>query len=562
MTRGPRLRLCGAFLSVACLSWSCGGDSNVVVDGPLVEIGNWSADTAELISYRSKLPDSMLPAGNNEENIRSLLSSLVDRRLMMLEGEALGYHRDPAFSERQYRLLSKHLIETLSRQVVGQKVQVTEAEVDSIYRLYHWDREILPAHILSATREDALDVIRLLDQGRDFAEVARERSIAADADNGGFLGQYFSPSDAVKEFVDAAHGLPVGEFTREPVRTRDGYEVIKVLDDTSVPLDNVRQQLTRGIYFGKFANERREYVAALEQKHGAVFHVEGVHALVRAATDATQAEGAAASLPVITFGKTHVLDVADVRRFIVDNARLQSNADETGVIEILTSRVLADSLLVLEAQSLGLDTAAEYTEYRDSLYRRMLVTFLRKRQVLELITISEADVQAEYESKKDSYKKPDQINGREILLATRAEADGVVTKLRKGESASDLVRAYSLRPGAVRTEGHVHIGANDADRWGNHFDAVWNVSSGDIVGPLEMADGFVVLQIDAVQKGQLRSLDDMRQGLTHQLKLFGQYEAFEVFIEQLRQKYGDRVVWHDDRITALAEHPPWEESAP
>ena len=65
MTRGPRLRLCGAFLSVACLSWSCGGDSNVVVDGPLVEIGNWSADTAELISYRSKLPDSMLPAGNN-----------------------------------------------------------------------------------------------------------------------------------------------------------------------------------------------------------------------------------------------------------------------------------------------------------------------------------------------------------------------------------------------------------------------------------------------------------------------------------------------------------------
>jgi peptidyl-prolyl cis-trans isomerase C len=562
MTTGPRLRLRGALVAVAALAWSCGNDASVVVNGPLVEIGDWSADTAELISYRGKLPESLLPTGENEEVIRSLLVSLIDRRIMILEGEALGYHRDPEFVDRQYRLLSKRLIETLSRQVVGQKVQVTEAEVDSMYRTYHWDREILPAHILSATAEDALEVIRLLDQGRDFAEVARERSIAADADRGGFLGQYFGPNDAVSEFVDAAHGLPVGEYTRTPVRTRDGYEVIKVLDATSVPLDNVRQQLTRGIYYGKFAVERRGYVAALQKKHGVVFHVDGVDALVRAATDAAEAEGAAAALPVITFGETHSLNVADVRRFIVDNARLRGGADEAQVIQILTSRVLSDSLLVLEAQATGVDTADDYTEYRDGLYRRMIVTFLRKRKVLEQITISEADVRQEYERGKEGFSKPDQVNAREILVATRGEADAVARRLREGEAAVDLVRTLSLRSGAARSEGHVHIGANDADRWGDHFNTVWDVSEGDVVGPLEMTDGFLVLQIEAVEKGQLRSFEEMRLGLTHRLKLTGQYEAFEKYIEQLRQQYADRVVWHDDRITSLAEHPPWEEVAP
>jgi len=544
------------------MAWSCGSDSGVAVSGPLVDIGDWGADAAELISYRGKLPESMLPTGSNEEIIRSLLSSLVDRRIMILEGEELGYNRDPEFVDRRHRLLCKRLIETLSRQVIGQKVEVTEAEVEQMYRTYHWDREILPAHILSATEEDALEVIRLLDQGRDFAEVARERSTAADADRGGFLRQYFSPNDAVSEFVEFAHGLPVGEYTRKPVRTRDGYEVIKVLDATNVPLDNVRQQLTRGIYMGKFVANRREFVTALQKKYGVIFHVDGIGALVRAATDAKEAEGAAATLPVITFDESHTLNVTDVRRFIVDNARLKSAADPAQVIEILTTSMLSDSLMVREARAQGLDTTTEYNEYRDNLYRRMIVTFLRKRKVLEQIKISEADVRREYERGGEGFNKPDQINAREILLETRVEADAVATRLREGEAAADLVRTRSRRPGALRNEGHVHIGAKDTERWGEHFDTVWNVAAGDIVGPLQMADGFLVLKIEAVEKNQLRSFEDMRLGLTHRLKLTGQYEAFETYIEELRQRYAARVVWHDDRIASLAKRPPWEEATP
>jgi hypothetical protein len=52
----------------------------------------------------------------------------------------------------------------------------------------------------------------------------------------------------------------------------------------------------------------------------------------------------------------------------------------------------------------------------------------------------------------------------------------------------------------------------------------------------------------------------MRLGLTHRLKLRRQYRAFEGYIEELRQRFADRVVWHSDRIKALAERPPWGES--
>jgi peptidyl-prolyl cis-trans isomerase C len=559
MAVGSRLRLVSALVALAAGTWSCGSDSPAVVNGPLVEIGQWGADTADLISYRGKLPESLLPKGTDEEIVRNLLKSLVDRRIMIVEGEALDYHRDPEFAGRQYRLLSKRLIETVSQRVVSPNVLVSEAEVEEMYRTYHWDREILPAHILSTTQEDALEVIRLLDQGRDFAELARERSVAPDADKGGFLGQYFGPGDAIGELADAAHGLPIGEFTRTPVRTRDGYEVVKVLDASPIPLEDVRQQLTRGIFLGKFVSERRVFITALQQKFSVIFHADGIDSLSQAAARSSEIDGPTASLPVITFGESHVLTIDDVQRFAVENARLRADPTSAQVIEILTTRVLADSLLVLEAQATGLDTAAEFVEYRDNLYRRMIVTFLRKRKVLETIKISEADVREAYEAGKAGFKKPDQINAREILLGTRAEADAVIKRLQQGEDVGALVSSLSLRPGATRSEGHVHVGAKDGDRWGKHFDTVWNAAAGSIVGPLDMPDGFLLLHIDAVEKDQLRSFRDMALGLQHRLRLSGQYQAFEAYIEELRQRYADRVVWHDDRIAALAANLPWSE---
>lgn len=567
MAKGFRLRPRGILVAVAgticaTLIWSCGGDEPVDMTAPLVEIGDWSANTADLVAYRGKLPASLQPQGSDEDMIRSLLASLIDQRIMVVEGEALGYHEDSEFVERQNRLLHKRLVEGLSQLIVGRKVQVTEAEVEEMYHTYNWDREILPAHILSATEADALEVIRLLDQGGDFDQIARQRSIAADADRGGFLGQYFGPNDAAGELVDAAHGLPIGEYTRKPVRTQDGFEVIKVVDATTVPLQDVVQQLTRGIYMGKFVTERREFVAALQQKYNVIFHTDGIDALVRSATDASQAEGDAADLPAITFADSHVLTVADVSRFIVDNARLQQTSDETAVIEILTGRVLADSLLLLESRSVGLDTLAEFTEYRDNLYRRMIVTFLRKRKVLEQISISPEDVRKVYEEGKAGYKKPDQINGSEILLTTRAEAETIVAKLRQGADPTELVVTHSQRPGSARSEGHVHIGAGDAERWGEHFDTVWEVEPGDVVGPLEMADGFVVLHISAVEKDRLRSFDEMRLGLTHRLKMNRQYQAFEVYIDELRQQYEPQVRWQQDNVRRLAARPPWNITLP
>lgn len=70
-------------------------------------------------------------------------------------------------------------------------------------------------------------VLEQLNQGKDFAELAKEKSDdPGTAANG---GEYeFSPGEPVPEFEAAAKALKPGEYTKEPVKTTYGYHLIKM----------------------------------------------------------------------------------------------------------------------------------------------------------------------------------------------------------------------------------------------------------------------------------------------------------------------------------------------
>lgn len=75
-------------------------------------------------------------------------------------------------------------------------------------------------------KKKAKDLIKQLNDGADFATLAKENSDdPGSAANGGDLG-YFNKGEMVKEFEDAAYGLKVNEYTKEPVKTSYGYHII------------------------------------------------------------------------------------------------------------------------------------------------------------------------------------------------------------------------------------------------------------------------------------------------------------------------------------------------
>lgn len=81
------------------------------------------------------------------------------------------------------------------------------------------------SHILLNSEQDALDIITLLDDGRDFAELAMEFSTGPSGPSGGDLG-CGATAGYVPEFSDGARQTGIG--VSAPVQSQFGFHVIEV----------------------------------------------------------------------------------------------------------------------------------------------------------------------------------------------------------------------------------------------------------------------------------------------------------------------------------------------
>ncbi|MFC3607347.1 SurA N-terminal domain-containing protein [Stutzerimonas tarimensis] len=161
------------------------------------------------------------------------------------------------------------------------QVEVDEAQVEALYRrqIANLAEQRRAAHILVETDGDVSDadaraqveaIRQRLEQGEDFAELARELSQdAGSADEGGDLG-YAGPGVYDQEFEDALYALSEEEVS-EPVRTEFGWHLIQLLgvQAPEIPaLETVRLELERQI---RAEQVEQRFVEASKRLEGAAY---------------------------------------------------------------------------------------------------------------------------------------------------------------------------------------------------------------------------------------------------------------------------------------------------
>jgi parvulin-like peptidyl-prolyl isomerase len=87
--------------------------------------------------------------------------------------------------------------------------------------------KISAQHILVEQKFEAEDLLKKLEQGESFEQLAKDFSSCGSAADGGNLGE-FGKGMMVKPFEDAAFALEVGQVSA-PVQTQFGYHIIKRL---------------------------------------------------------------------------------------------------------------------------------------------------------------------------------------------------------------------------------------------------------------------------------------------------------------------------------------------
>lgn len=82
---------------------------------------------------------------------------------------------------------------------------------------------------LEKARQKIEEIKKEIDNGADFAEMARKYSTCPSAESGGDIGFFQRKGSIVEEFAIVAFSMEVGEIS-EPVETQFGYHIIKVTD--------------------------------------------------------------------------------------------------------------------------------------------------------------------------------------------------------------------------------------------------------------------------------------------------------------------------------------------
>jgi len=132
-------------------------------------------------------------------------------------------------------------------------LDISEQELKQRYQREFLDKaqgaEYNANHILVKTDTEARDVIKQLDAGASFNELAKTLSIGPSGKDGGALG-WFKQADMVGPFSEATMKLKAGKYSTQPVKTQFGWHIIFLNDIRTTqpqPFEAVRKQLSTAI---------------------------------------------------------------------------------------------------------------------------------------------------------------------------------------------------------------------------------------------------------------------------------------------------------------------------
>jgi len=201
-----------------------------------------------------------------QQNPANLLREMVSREVLIQNATKAGLDQRPEFIAELATHRDNLLINTLLQKHLAEH-PITEEQLQQAYQqqISQMDlREYHARHILSDTDVQAIEIIKELDAGADFVDLAKKRSTGPSAPKGGDLG-WFRGQTMVPAFATALKGMEKGSYSQKPVQTRFGWHVI-LLEDIRERKTPTFDQL-KGQLQSMLSNEMlNAYVSSLRQK--------------------------------------------------------------------------------------------------------------------------------------------------------------------------------------------------------------------------------------------------------------------------------------------------------
>lgn len=256
-------------ISTACLlTASMATGSAFALDANSVASVNGKKITNK--EYQAHLKNRQLQNQKSRQQLpisrQIILDELINREILLQEAKRLKLHKDKKLVEQVNQYKNGLLIQALVAKSPAAN-PVSDKEMKKIY-----DEQIAKAdpseyklsHIIVKDQANAKKLIEKLNDGADFAEVAKKESTDPSSKDGGSL-PWVSIDRMPQQFAQAITKLKKGMHTQAPVQTQHGFHIIKMDDKRKRELakfEDVKEQIRQLVQTKRF----QEYALKLRSK--------------------------------------------------------------------------------------------------------------------------------------------------------------------------------------------------------------------------------------------------------------------------------------------------------
>jgi peptidyl-prolyl cis-trans isomerase SurA len=204
------------------------------------------------------------------------------------------------------------------------------------------------------------------------------------------------------------------------------------------------------------------------------------------------------------------------------------------------------------------------TDLRRALERQMLASEAQRRDVVDKISVTEAEARAHYEAHKEDFTTPSEVTLREILIEVpvtekgvnvaqddeaQAEAEEVRKRLVAGEPFPRLAAEFSDAPS--KANGGLIGPIRQSELAEALQQQLTKLKVGDLTAVIRTARGYQILKLESRTETRIRSFDDARADISN--KVGSEKMAAErlKYLEKLRSQA--TITWRNEELRKAYE---------
>ena len=390
--------------------------------------------------------------------------------------------------------------------------------------------------ITTDTKEKADSIVKDINSGKSFIEIAKASSLDESKANGGDKG-FVGIDELAIEIGNAVSSLEKDKISAPIKLEEDLYIIVKYTEKKTgevKPYDTVSSQIRRDIagekqvetFKAEIERLKKVYNFSLDKNVAETIRKEK---LTDAELNAIVAKYDGKEIKVSEIYKDLEQIPAFIRPQILGGEGLNDFLDQH------FARVLS----LVDAEKNFDAYSKENPDVISDVTRRTLIKSLFDK-VLNPITVSDAEIKEFYNKNLSNFASPAQIHAHHILVKEEADAKSLMEKLAKEPAKfEEIAKSSSICPSG--SQGGDLGNFSEGQMVPEFENACKTAEIGKVTGPVKTQFGYHIIRVDGRTPAGTMKLEDVQENIRKQILPQKQKEAFDAYVETLRKEFNVKV---------------------